>query len=118
MSDVTSLKTISELTNEEKMDLVSGSDNRVVQLLFRVMGNEIIACRDAAVAIDPAKKTERDALMDQAHAMQALYHSLKSMIEVSLLDLHNEIKKQVVEQDLADEAKMLDIMTNPINLTR
>ena len=44
-----------------------------------------------------------------------LVRGLKTLIEVSLLELHNEIKKQAVEDALADEEKMFEIINADVN---
>lgn len=111
MSDETSLKTIQELSPEEKIDLVTGQDNRAVQILFKVMENEIIYAREAAADALPSDP-KRFALLDEAHFIKKFVRNIHEVVNTSLQELQNQSKKLAVEADLMDPDKQLEIMLN------
>lgn len=106
-----SLRTIQELTAEEKIDLVTGQDNRVVQILFKVMENEIIFAKDAAVDALPSDP-KRLALLNEAHFIKNFVRNIREVVNTSLQELQNSSKVLAVEADLNDPDKQLEIMLN------
>jgi len=99
-------RTVTALTEAQKMDLVSFSSMSTAQTLYLLMENEILEARDAAMAADPADEKRVLALQAQAHAMALFYTRLKKSIENAINEHLGIIAEKATEEALRDQEEI------------
>lgn len=98
-----------------KQDLVLFSGTPAYQAILMLMENMLIEARDEAVLIPPAKREERLAALDTAHAMSLCFLRLKEKITYLVDERLGEFRREAAEDALKDEAALEAIILNPIN---
>ena len=108
-----------KLDHKRTMDLIIISQNPQLQSLWDLIEMEIIVARDIAMAIDPAKPAEQNAKMTIAHAMSALYFSVRDRISFITSEHLNEVKqldmKRKLESPEEIERMVMEQLTNELN---
>ncbi len=106
---------IADLTLAEKQDLVLFSGTPAYSAILKLMEAMLVEARDEAVLISPAKRDERLAALDTAHAMSQCFLRLKEKITY-LVDEHlGEFKRMEAERAMEEQQNIEALILDPIN---
>lgn len=103
-------RTVTELTEIEKIDLVVFSSMPVAETLFRIMEDEILEARDLAMATDPVNVKQVLALQAEAHAMARFYTRIRNKIEGSKVEHFGNIAAKAVEEAIQDQDELENLI--------
>lgn len=103
-------KVVEDLTPSEQLELMNFKLSSYFRLLCKIMEFEVIASRDEAMAIDPAKRDEQVARVTIAHAEAKFYQRVRAVIENAANEHLGIVRAKAAEEALKDQDNFEEII--------
>ena len=101
-----------EISNIDKMNLTLLAGTPGYESLKKLMKMEVVLARDTALAISPAKREERNAAMDIAHAMALFCNYIQKKIEFAVIEHVGEVREAAAREIAKEQSFIESVLLN------